>query len=351
MNAAQDYFATWMKSQQEALGAMTEMTRKLQQSALGLGAGGPVLPAFGGFQGLYDAWTKSVADAFGGAKADLARDTLLKGVGGSNLYLKLYELWLPLFKALSAKGAHPDAWKDLTDPAKYKELLDGVFGIDPAATARVAEQGRQLVEALAQGTESFVKPWLEASGKSLQAVPYLLEGQPQSAMQIFHTLFGAFDSTGGRFFHVPQIGKDREKVELLLRTLDSLSVYLAKNTEYEHAVYVAGTGAFEKVVAALAAKVDKGEKLTGFKEFFDLWITVNEKAFAELFRTERYAKLQGELLAASLQVRQNYFKLMELHLYDLPIALRSEMDDLYKTVHDLKRKVKSLERKLKEVSA
>jgi hypothetical protein len=354
MNAAQDYFTSWMKAQQDALGAMTDMTRKLQQSALGLGGASPVMPAFGGFQDVYATWKKSVADAFGGTGAGggyLLRDTLLKGMGGSNAYLKLYELWLPFFKAVSAKGSHPEAWQDLADPAKYKELLDGVFGIDPAATARLAEQGRQLVEALGKSSEYFLKPWLEASGKSLQAVPQLLEGQPQSAMQIFHTMFGAFDSTAGRFFHVPAVGKDREKVELLLRTLDALSVYLAKNTEYEHALYVTGTGAFEKVVAALAAKVDKGEKLAGFKEFFDLWITVTEKAYAELFRTEGYAKLQGELLAASLRVRQDYFKLLELHLYDLPIALRSEMDDLYKTVHELKRKVKGLEKKLKEVSA
>jgi polyhydroxyalkanoate synthesis regulator phasin len=41
---------------------------------------------------------------------------------------------------------------------------------------------------------------------------------------------------------------------------------------------------------------------------------------------------------------------MEMHLTDLPIALRSEMDDLYKTVHDLKKTVKKLEKQLSEVS-
>jgi polyhydroxyalkanoate synthesis regulator phasin len=35
---------------------------------------------------------------------------------------------------------------------------------------------------------------------------------------------------------------------------------------------------------------------------------------------------------------------MELYLYDFPVALRSEMDDLYKTVYELKKKVKSLEK-------
>ena len=60
--------------------------------------------------------------------------------------------------------------------------------------------------------------------------------------------------------------------------------------------------------------------------------------------------MQGELLEAELKVRKHFFKLMELYLYDFPIALRSEMDDLYKTVYELKKKVKNLEKQV-QVSA
>jgi hypothetical protein len=85
------------------------------------------------------------------------------------------------------------------------------------------------------------------------------------------------------------------------------------------------------MIAAVADKVSQGEEFKDFSEFFNLWITVNEKAYSALFKTRDYAKMQGEVLEASLNVRKHFFKLAELHLYDLPIALRSEMDDLYKT--------------------
>jgi polyhydroxyalkanoate synthesis regulator phasin len=61
--------------------------------------------------------------------------------------------------------------------------------------------------------------------------------------------------------------------------------------------------------------------------------------------------MQGELLETGLKLRQHNFKLMELYLYDYPIALRSEMDDLYKTVYELKKKVRSLEKQFGEVAA
>ncbi|MFM8331320.1 MAG: poly(R)-hydroxyalkanoic acid synthase subunit PhaE, partial [Candidatus Methylumidiphilus sp.] len=71
----------------------------------------------------------------------------------------------------------------------------------------------------------------------------------------------------------------------------------------------------------------------------------------KLFQTEDFSRLQGELLDAGLTARTHYFKIMEMQLYDLPIALRSEMDDLYKTVYDLKKKVRALEQQADEVGA
>ena len=105
----------------------------------------------------------------------------------------------------------------------------------------------------------------------------------------------------------------------------------------------------KKVIESIAGKMKSGEEIKSFNEFFDLWIDTNEKTYLELFQTEEFSKLQGELLESTLNVRKHFFKLMELYLYDFPIALRSEMDDLYKTIYDLKKKVKSLEKQIKNL--
>jgi polyhydroxyalkanoate synthase subunit PhaE len=368
MSGTQDYFNAWLKAQQDAFGSVGEMTRKFQQNLSGFGSTGGAMPGFGsampgfggampgfgGFQDVYATWEKSVSDALrgsGAADANFIRETLLKSLSSSNAYLKLYELWLPLFKAIQQKGVSPDSIKELIEPVKFQEMLDRVFGFNPDAGAQLAEQVKTLLESYAHSSQGFMKPWMEASEKGFRTVPQMMEGHPESFMKVFHTMFGAFDSTVGRVFHVPAVGKDREKVELLLRSLDVLSVYLAKNTEFEHTMYITGLAAFEQMIAAVAEKVNQGEEFKDFGEFFNLYITVNEKAYAALFRTEAYAKMQGELLEASLEVRKHSFKLMELYLYDLPIALRSEMDDLYKTVYELKKKVKGLEKQLVEVRA
>jgi hypothetical protein len=158
------------------------------------------------------------------ADIGLLRETLSKIFGGSNAYMKLYEIWLPLCKAIQEKTMNPDTYRELTNPVEYKKMLDQVFGFDPDSISRVSAQVSGFINTFACSTQEFMKPWVEASEKSLKTFPQFLEGHPESLMTIFHNMFNAFDSTVGRIFHVPQVGKDREKVELLLKSLDDLSV-------------------------------------------------------------------------------------------------------------------------------
>jgi len=330
------------------------MTQKFQQSLQGFGGSGGGMQGFGGFQDLYTSWTTSVLNALqkgGNADIPLVKELLGKTLTGSNAYLKLYEMWTLFFKTMQESGAGPDFYKNMSDPAKYKEILDRIFGFDPTSAFKITEQASKLFETLAGSSHGFTKTWMDASDKTLKSFPPMMEGHPEEFMKIFHTLFSAFDSTAGRAFHVPAVGKDREKIKLILRSLDDLSVYLARKTEYEHLMYVTGAGAFEKVIATVADKASRGEEGKRFDEFFDLWIDVNENTFYALFQTEDFSKKQGALLDASVNVRQHFFKLMELYLYDFPIVVRSEMDDLYKTVYDLKRKMRNLEKQLGEVHA
>ena len=354
METTKDFFDTWTRSQERIVEELTETTKKFQQVFWGLGSNGGGMSGFGDFQNIYSSWTNAVMNALGDTGTvdmNLIRETLLKTLSGSNAYLKLYEIWLPLFKAIREKTLSPDAYKDLTDPLKCKEMLDRVFGFDPDAISQAANQARKFLETLTGSVQQFMKPWAAATEKSSKTFPQLVEGHPESLMKIFHDMFDAFDSTIGRSFHVPAVGKDREKIELLLRGFDDLSVYLAKSVEYQNMMYATGLAAFEKVVATTGEKIKAGEEITKFDEFFDLWVKVNEKTYYALFQTEDFSKMQGELLEASLNVRKHFFKLMELYLYDFPIALRSEMDDLYKTVYEMKKKVKNLEKQLGEVKA
>lgn len=357
MEKTSDFFDTWVKSQETFIENWTATAKKLQESFLTLaGTKGKDPDTAGqGVFDLYNSWMNAVVCALkenGDPYLNIVKDTLSKTFGSSNAYTKLYEIWLPLAGAIQDMVSSAESYRELIDPVKYKEIIDNIFGLTSAkAISEYYDQAVKLVQTFGTSASGFVGPWTDAAQKSMKTFPHVAEGRPESLLNVFHAMFNAFDSTFGRAFHVPAVGKDREKVELILKGLDDMSVYLAKNTEHQHMMYVTGLTAMEKVIETFAMKVREGKEINNFSEFFNLWIEVNEKAYYALFKTEGFSKLQGEVLDSSLNVRKHFFKLMELYLYDFPIALRSEMDDLYKTIYELKKRVKGLEKEIKKSAA
>lgn len=301
---------------------------------------------------MYEKWTDSVFDSIsraGSSSLDTVNDILINLVSGSNIYTNLFEIWLPLCRATQEKFLNPEEYAAMLDPAAYKKFLDRVFAfVQPEKILQLYDQWVKALLAMSKSFLDYSGPWKEAYEKNMQSLPQFIQGHPEAFLTIYHNLFSAFDNTVGRIFHVPAVGKDREKIEFALRGLDNLNVYLTKSIHYQHILYGTGMQAMEKVVRAFADRIRGGEEMKSFDEFLNTWVDLNEREFVELFRTEYFARAQSEMMEAALKVRRDFNRQMELYLYDLPVTLRSETKDLYRTVHDLKRRVKGLEKELKE---
>ncbi len=339
MENANDFFNTWVKAQNQAFEVLRGQAAQMQSFYQG-----QVAP-----ENPFEVWRKMAVDAVSaGPDANAIKETLFKAFGSSGVYQKLFELWQPVLKAIQNQNLDPESWKEMMDPARIKVMVDKLFYLDATGAEQLQSQMAQFSELLSSNSDHFGKPWIDATLQNMQTFPHLAQGHPEELMQMFHRLFNAFDGTVGRSLHVPAVGKDREKMELMTRCIDDMSVYAVKNVEYQHAMYLTGVEAMEKVMAQLALKIENKEEISKFDDFFDLWIDTNEKTYYKLFQTTDFSRLKGELLDAGLNARNHYFKLMEINLFDLPIALRSEMDDLYKTIYDLRKKVKKMESQMKE---
>ena len=48
----------------------------------------------------------------------------------------------------------------------------------------------------------------------------LAKGDVEAGYNIFHNIYSAFDKIFGKSFKIPAVGKDRQEIELLLKTFD-----------------------------------------------------------------------------------------------------------------------------------
>jgi polyhydroxyalkanoate synthesis regulator phasin len=68
--------------------------------------------------------------------------------------------------------------------------------------------------------------------------------------------------------------------------------------------------------------------------------------FTELFATEEFSKVKGEALNLTMEVKKHFEKQFETTFEQYPIMFKSEMEEVYKTMHELKKTVKDLQTKL-----
>jgi hypothetical protein len=172
---------------------------------------------------------------------------------------------------------------------------------------------------------------------------------PDALLQQMHAAYAMFEKSTGKLFSVPALGKDREKMELMSKFGKSLSSFAAKNIDYQQLLQLTGNDAMQAVVKTLAKKIEAGEKFEKFDEFFSLWIDVNEKSFNVLFQSALFSEKRNAMTEAGFNARKLYNEILESQLADLPIARRSEMDEVYKLIYDLRKHVKSLESQIQEL--
>jgi class III poly(R)-hydroxyalkanoic acid synthase PhaE subunit len=345
------FFDTWLKVQQDFVNTWVETTKNAQKMFTGFMPSGEGQPG-GEVFNLYNAWVKTMDGSFGVIMKNFpggtGKDTVSKLFRGFDTYIKLYDFWMPMVKAMQDKALNPEAYKDMADPKKYKEAMDKIFGFaTPEAMNQFFGEATKLVDTWGSAAQDFVKPWAGAMQKNSNAFSDLAAlSDPNASMNMFHNLYGAFEGTIGKAFKIPPVGKDREKVELMLKTLDKYSVYTARNVEFQHKMYITGQDAMQKVVDTIAKKVKDGEEIKSYNEFFKIWTDVNEKEFYALFKTEEFSRVQAQVLESALDFRRNFHILIEQYLSDFPVPVRSEMNDVYKTIYDLKKRVRTLEKKL-----
>jgi hypothetical protein len=172
---------------------------------------------------------------------------------------------------------------------------------------------------------------------------------PEALILQMQAAYALFENTTGKIFSTPAVGKDREKMELMSRCAKAMSTFAANNIEYQQMMQVTGQEAMQAVVKTLAEKIEAGEKFEKFDEFFALWIDVNEKTFNKLFQTQAFSEKRNAMTEAGFNARKLYNELVENQLADFPIARRSEMDEVYKLVYDLRKQVKSMETQIQEL--
>ena len=362
----QDYTAMWSDMWKQWTEMQADIYRGWMEAwTRGMGTGGQAEEeAWPEAKNFYHRWLgylQEMVSKFSVPTEGVGPETFMKLFQSADVYTKLYSMWMDMYEGyrkIVAEGEMTDfdAMRKVLDSwsEEYRELVDKVFAPAlPEQLRWIAELYSGEIPLMAGGLfTQFWAPWADFSKKVMEKTAGMDKPSPDAAVEIYEEWRKAYEDSYGRVLRAPAMGYYREAMEKYTHTMDSLMEFNIVLSKFYASLQSAGLTAVERLQERLAEMQEEGvDAPMSFRELYRLWWKTNEDIYVELFKTEEYSKLQGQLVDKGMQFRADFQAYVEEATKELPFPNRSEMDSLYKMLHGLRREVRRLSREVDELKA
>jgi class III poly(R)-hydroxyalkanoic acid synthase PhaE subunit len=190
--------------------------------------------------------------------------------------------------------------------------------------------------------------WAGLLRLSLEIVSKALVSYALAFSELANLYWDIYEKTFGTVLQSPSLGYTREFNNKLFKSFDAWINFYKANFEYQVVLVDVWLKAFEELTRELASFTEKGETLQNWQQFLQVWSSVFDRVFAQTFRSVDALEVQGKFLNSALTYKLHQQQLMEvfLKMYDLPT--RSEVDEIHRSIYEMRKEIKSLKKALAE---
>src|SRR5215204_256628 len=203
--------------------------------------------------------------------------------------------------------------------------------------------------------QDFSKRWSSASELSA-ALTKNLQGADQTNPHVAEMLAKIFDPRGWfsganevdqtlqRMAEGPQLADLWNTERKFLAVFNAWVAMRQKSLEHNKVMleaWMKAAGAFAKT---LNQRADKGEALESWREVLALWVETANEVLLETQRSEAFLNTQRDLVKASSDLRLAQQELAEFYSDMFGYPTRTELDDVHRTVTELRRELRAFKR-------
>lgn len=314
---------------------------------------------------MFDAWQKYMATAYdktAGEKEDAAPNPMefyhkmmeapnefwKKTSESYKSYHAVFELWqklsenAPKLDTQAVLNIHEEWVKQYFDLIK-SNFLPSLPGYMQPFTGKVVETMEASNAAMAEtmqtwaaSGESLYKTFQEALGKGPKGYIDFLEAWQQS-----------YDATFGKFVNAPTFGKDMEFWKHQKASFDRFVKFNTAAAKFYASLFEIAQDATKQVLEDYAAMQAQGTQPKTFDEFYKYWSKAVTAAYEKVLFSENLSVLSGNMVDAMSRFKMESDKLWAFYLAQMPIPKKSDMDDLHKTVYELKKELRALKKEIR----
>ncbi len=260
---------------------------------------------------------------------------------------RFYKLWAPMWKSIQDKTFNMEVYKNFMSPASYQELMDKFFGFMPESTRQYMQQLTSLMQNGAKQAAAAGSNGYNQMRQMMATIPGLngMEGFGQM-LSMYENMQQMMQQTVSPITKMMTPNQYTKNMSEWQDIADRSMVYNIKNAQLQYMMYVQGTQVMDALAQNILHKMEQGEEVKSMMALYQEWLNISDKQFVSLFESDEYSELMAEVSALQLKLRKDMEGQMERAMSGFPIATRSELDELYKTIYDLKKEVRQLSRML-----
>lgn len=339
----------WSEQAQAMMTAWTETQKKLWE-----GWTAAPRPAAGG-EGPWADWmahwqaaAREALDRWPGGAYGVPKEVAERLVGAEQTFLRFLDLATGMFQEAAPKLQAGADWTSLlrayVDQMKRELTRTPAPWFSPEAAAAAARDLPELWKLFLAQYQDLGAPWAQSLREARGHVADVLGGDRRASIKMYNLFMDTFESTLGKFVAAPAIGYTREVQEKVTRAFETWVDVRRAEVAFQTELVNTGIRTLEAMVRELAAKGERGETVTSYRQLFDLWVATAEETFAEAASQPSFAAAQGSLVNAAMHYRIRERELAEEFVKALHLPTRRELDDAYRHLYDLRQQVKSLKR-------
>lgn len=219
----------------------------------------------------------------------------------------------------------------------------------PESMAALLKGGGAMPEMLFQLAQTSLTSFMELQQNLIQRLGRL--GDSVDAYQfedidenIFRLWTDIYEREFRRFFQMPQLGLMREYQEKACQAADKFNLFQSNLAEFLRMLGLPFGRSVQVMQEKLIELAEKGELSDDSRAYYQMWVRVLEGHFMTLFQTPEYV----ETLARTVNALADFSAAKNAALEDmlglLPVARRTEMDDMAREFYELKKRLRKLEK-------
>ncbi len=355
----EEFFKNWYNNQLENTKKMTDFNQSIYNSFSSFGKSSQDYAnnfnnINSAWTGVYNNWMNTLNnsyDTFSKNIPNLTNKEAFKNFFDANTtYLKLQEFWAPAFNAFQKGDFSAETFKTYFNPEAYKKVTEQVYGsFFNAENTKAA-----MDKAMANITEYFTnnsatsKEFLAQMENFKTQFPQFMGGDFAKLTEMYKNVNDVFAKTFEPVMKLVAPGKEKSDLEANIALLDRVAEFSVKQSQLQYQFYTTSQKAMENAAKATFEKLQnvKPNEIQGYNEFYNEWVKINETLFTELFSSDEFSKIKGEVTNVGMDVKKTFEKQFESMYNVYPVVFKSEVEELHKTIYELKKQVKALETKI-----